>query len=154
MADSSDSEQLNEDQHKNKEENNSNLELHRKGTNYQSFSNIDRDGIEPEPQIIDLHEEPPLNNDKNKSRTPWARNEKNPDFNLVLINGANKDFKSWMTIDEGSYLIKEFVSKMVENNRISGICQNKSFLGDIMTQIQNKLHRDGKQLIVTTFHNG
>merc|ERR1711920_771091 len=85
---------------------------------------------------------------------PWAANEKNPDYNLVVINAANKDFVSKMSIETGSYMITEFVSKMVENHRNGGIWRNKDFLGEIMTKIQTKLHRKGIQLPEAKYNNG
>eukprot|EP01084_Bolivina_argentea_P089569 161594_1 len=79
----------------------------------------------------------------------WKNNEVNPDYLLSVIHAANEGFESKMSKNKGSYLIREFITKNLENIR-----KNKSkCLGDIFDEIQFDLHQRGKQQIVATFHN-
>ena len=80
----------------------------------------------------------------------WANDEENPDFRLVTIEAANEGFQSKMSLNKGSYVITQFIQRL-ENN----ICNNKNrkFMNEILDEIQEKLHNDGKQLMVKTMNN-
>eukprot|EP01084_Bolivina_argentea_P305981 528664_1 len=82
----------------------------------------------------------------------WALGEKNPDYRLVLINSANKNFQSFINMKKGSNLILSFVKKMENNIFNNG---NRLFLSQIMNEIQDELHdkKYSAQLITCTFHN-
>ena len=80
----------------------------------------------------------------------WARDEKNPDYKLVVINAANDGFQSKMRSDSGSYVINRFVDNLRNNIFINN---NEEFLNDILSEIQNSLHDAGKQLITKMFNN-
>ena len=80
----------------------------------------------------------------------WFQNEDNPDFKLVTINAANEGFQSKMRIDTGSYVVTEFISKLYENIYHN---KNRQFLHEILDEVQEELHRKGKQLMVKTFNN-
>eukprot|EP01084_Bolivina_argentea_P249116 416898_1 len=81
------------------------------------------------------------------SRNEWKIN--NPDYKLCIINAANEGYVSKMTTIDGSYLIYNLVKKMMEN------VDNKKefFLGEIIDEIDDKLHSDGKQKIIAVFNN-
>ena len=85
-------------------------------------------------------------------RTEWARDEHNPDFNLVVLNAANKDFQSKCDSTTGSFFITKFVTKIKENNVPKCCWKNKKWLSEIMGEIQVELHQN-KQLPVFTFNN-
>ena len=80
----------------------------------------------------------------------WAENEDNPDYKLVTINAANEGFQSKMGRNVGSYFLTQFTQKLGEN---IGNNNNKRFLNEILDDIQEELHNDGKQLMVKTFNN-
>eukprot|EP01084_Bolivina_argentea_P296443 510571_1 len=79
----------------------------------------------------------------------WKNNEKNPDFKLCVVNGANAGFQAKMNLIDGSYLIYELVKRLIKN--VSR--KNKLFFGDIIGKIQVDLHDKGAQQITSTFHN-
>eukprot|EP01084_Bolivina_argentea_P095916 172421_1 len=81
----------------------------------------------------------------------WALDEHNPDHLMILINAANKGFIAKMNSKKGSYLIAEYMEKMIDNIKN---CNNKKFLMEILDEIQQKLHHDGKSLIEYTPYNG
>eukprot|EP01083_Nonionella_stella_P081927 225971_1 len=91
-----------------------------------------------------------------EDNAPWARDEDNPDYKLAVVNAANHDFQSKMRNDIGSYLIYKFQEKMKRNCERNSMCcyHNKLFLGEIMGDIQNELHSEGKQLPEYKFNNG
>ena len=80
----------------------------------------------------------------------WAKDEDNPDYKLVIINAANQGFQSKMNKTIGSYAIKQLTQRLAEN---IGNNNNKKFLNEILEDIQEELHNNGKQLIVKTFNN-
>eukprot|EP01084_Bolivina_argentea_P231047 389738_1 len=86
----------------------------------------------------------------------WAQDEYNCDHKVVIINSANDGFESKMRRDKGSYFINAFIKRIEENDKIEWICnfRNKLFLGDIITDIQNKLESNGKQLATFQHFNG
>ena len=75
----------------------------------------------------------------------WAGNEDNPDYKLVVINAANQGFQSKINTVTGSYVITQLSQKVIENN--------DRFLNEILDDIQEELHGNGKQLMVKTFNN-
>ena len=81
----------------------------------------------------------------------WARDEKNPDYQLAVINAANEGFQSKLDTQRGSYVITEFTEKLRENMNDKN---NKRFLFEIFEKIQSDLHDKGKQLPENTFNNG
>lgn len=85
-------------------------------------------------------------------RNEWAKNEHNPDYNLVVLNAANKDFQSKCDTLAGSYFITKFVEKIKKNDEPKCCWRNKKWLSEIMGEIQVELHQR-KQLPVFTFNN-
>eukprot|EP01084_Bolivina_argentea_P316132 547910_1 len=79
----------------------------------------------------------------------WKRDQLNPDYKLSIVHGANDGFQSKLHAIRGSYLIYEFVKRMVENRENH---QDK-FLGDIIAEIQDFLHDKGKQQIISVLSN-
>eukprot|EP01084_Bolivina_argentea_P316133 547911_1 len=66
----------------------------------------------------------------------WKQDQLNPDYMLTLVHAANEGFQAKMNSLTGSYLIYEFVKRMIAN--IEG---NKNlFLGEIFDSIQQDLH--------------
>ena len=55
-----------------------------------------------------------------------------------------------MSINKGSYVITQFIQRLQDN-----ICNNnnKAFLYEILSAIQDQLHDEGKQLMIKTFNN-
>eukprot|EP01084_Bolivina_argentea_P033563 62070_1 len=117
-------------------------------TNYPSLRNLPRFFIYDCPQIQPIKRDhkteiqPPTESDTDillKHTNVWSLNEYNPDYKLVMAHTShilpvNKYF------DNDSYFIFGFVSSMIEN-----ILQNKDqFLGDMLDNIQQKLHDAGK----------
>ena len=80
----------------------------------------------------------------------WGNGEDNPDFRLITINAANEGFQSKMRIDTGSYMISQFTQRLKENIFNDN---NKLFLNEVLDDIQEDLHNNGKQLMTKTFHN-
>ena len=81
----------------------------------------------------------------------WYHGEDNPDYKLATIHAANSGYISKMKSDTGSYLISSMAGKL-ETNIESG--RNKKFISEILDEVQNELHKNGKQLTVHTFNNG
>eukprot|EP01084_Bolivina_argentea_P175536 303955_1 len=80
----------------------------------------------------------------------WNRGENNPDFRLIKISAANLGFQAKMNSVNGSYLIAQFVERLMDNI-VNG---NKLFIGEIMDKIQTDLHDNKeKQQTVHTFNN-
>eukprot|EP01084_Bolivina_argentea_P307411 531352_1 len=79
----------------------------------------------------------------------WKLDQKNPDFFLSLIHGANEGFQSKICSITGSYLIHKFVTKMILN-----VEEKKNiFFGEIIDEIQDDLHNAGKQQIKVVHNN-
>ena len=79
-----------------------------------------------------------------RKSTEWNAENKNPDFNLVVVNGSNDDFVSKMRTNEvGSYLTYCFTKVVIERARTGEM----KGLSDLLKRIQNELHSSGKQLI-------
>ena len=82
--------------------------------------------------------------------TEWSSKHKNPDYNLVVVHGANEGFVSKMKESTvGSYLTYFFTKSVrmnIEQNQRKG-------LGEMLKDIQNLLHDKGKQLIRKEFFN-
>ena len=82
--------------------------------------------------------------------TEWSSKYKNPDYNLVTVNGSNDDYVSKIQHSTvGSYLTY-FFTKAV---RLNIEMKQRKGLGAILKDIQNLLHDEGKQLIKKTFFN-
>eukprot|EP01084_Bolivina_argentea_P022351 41530_1 len=80
----------------------------------------------------------------------WKRDQKNPDWRLSLIHAANEGFQAKMNSVDGSYLIYQFVKRMIAN------IENKTdelYFGEIIDKIQQYLHDEGKQQIKSVFNN-
>eukprot|EP01084_Bolivina_argentea_P272672 464326_1 len=90
-----------------------------------------------------------LENDINLETNIWARNQKNPDFKLIIIHAANEGFQAKMNSVDGSYLIYCFVKQMMRN----ADCETNEYLGEIFDSIQETLHDLGKQQIKIVFNN-
>eukprot|EP01083_Nonionella_stella_P071698 192737_1 len=88
-------------------------------------------------------------NDEKQKKDIWSADQHNPDFKLVTIHAANLGFKAKMDCTFGSYLTKTFVDKMHGNFNQ----KTKLFFGEIMDNLQNELHKAGKQQTVNTFNN-
>eukprot|EP01083_Nonionella_stella_P253662 872603_1 len=84
-----------------------------------------------------------------KEKQLWQGNEDNPDFQLVQVDAANRGFQSKLNVSKGSYLITRFIDKSLEEKKENG----KQFLYEIMDEIQQKLHQDGTQQIMTQYQN-
>eukprot|EP00483_Globobulimina_turgida_P006783 UN06795 len=80
----------------------------------------------------------------------WCNQEKNPDYKLVQIHGANVDFQSKLDSRLGGYLSSGFYEQMMKNIKRT---ENKN-LQSMLEKIQSNLHDKGKQLIVNVFNNG
>ena len=82
--------------------------------------------------------------------TEWTSKTKNPDYNMVVVHGANDGFVSKMQENEvGSYLTYFFakaVRMRIERKERKG-------LSELLTDVQNVLHDAGKQLIRKEFFN-
>eukprot|EP01084_Bolivina_argentea_P303166 523351_1 len=79
----------------------------------------------------------------------WKADEKSLDYKLSLIHGANDGFQAKLNIQSGSYLIREFVDKLVKAK-----LENKNvFFGEVIDEIQNELLEQSKQHVVATFNN-
>ena len=75
---------------------------------------------------------------------------KNPDYNLVVIHAANSGYMAKMREDKiGSYLSYLFMQR-VQRNIVEH--QGKG-LAEIMEDIQNVLHDNGRQQTVNVFNN-
>ena len=82
--------------------------------------------------------------------TEWSSKHKNPDYNMIIVHGANEGFVSKIQNTEvGSYLTY-FFTKAVRLNIEMG--QRKG-MGEILADVQNTLHDAGKQLIRMEFFN-
>ena len=82
----------------------------------------------------------------------WAIDTKNPDYNLIAVHASNAGFVAKMHGDEdvGSYLSWFFANKLRQNVKDG----NTKGLGEMMDDIEEKLHDSGKQLIRTEFFTG
>eukprot|EP01084_Bolivina_argentea_P316864 549339_1 len=72
------------------------------------------------------------------------------DSNLVVVCAANVGFQAICDAQKGSYLIMNFFKKMsskINNEEL----KEDSYLGDIISEMQNELHSMGKQLITSSF---
>ena len=81
----------------------------------------------------------------------WNEHEDNPDYKLVIINAANEGFQSKMSMRKGSFFITQFTQRLADN-----ICnkRNERFLNQILNDVQECLHNEGKQLMTKAFNNG
>eukprot|EP01084_Bolivina_argentea_P077495 140559_1 len=90
-------------------------------------------------------------------RNTWAVDELNTDYNLAVINGANKHFQSKINSEKGSLLLTSLFTKMVENNHDAKCCvccgEKMLYLGEIADQAKDELHSKGKRL-PTDSYNG
>eukprot|EP00483_Globobulimina_turgida_P007459 UN07473 len=73
----------------------------------------------------------------------WREGEHNPDFRLALIEAANPGFQSKLRVDIGSYVIYSFYEKMMRTLNFKG--NQKNFIHNIFDEIQDELHKSGKQ---------
>lgn len=78
----------------------------------------------------------------------WFKGEVNPDYKLVIINSSNTGFASQMGSESGSYMIRMFTEKVMNN-----LDQNKKFLFEIFHEIQEELHAKDIQLIEAKYNN-
>ena len=85
----------------------------------------------------------------NTKRSSWYKGEDNPDHKLAVIHASNRGFQAKMHRDSGSYVISKFVEKI----KLNFESVNKKVLYQIMDEIQNELHAEGKQLPVCTYNN-
>eukprot|EP01083_Nonionella_stella_P260446 888035_1 len=81
----------------------------------------------------------------------WERFTKNPDNKLVTVNACNQGFQSKINKVIGSYMIYEFVEKML-NDLQNNNGKNKQFLYEILDKIQSKLG-ETKQLPTFMYNN-
>ena len=87
---------------------------------------------------------------QSRTDTEWTAETKNPDYNTVVVHGANDGFVSLMKTNHvGSYLTYFFVKAVKQ--RIQR--QERKGLEQLLTDIQNALHDSGKQLIRKEFFN-
>eukprot|EP01084_Bolivina_argentea_P123873 219506_1 len=79
----------------------------------------------------------------------WDYNTRNPDHKLVEIHSSNTDFQAKMNNDIGSYMLYEFVTKVIDD-----LDNNKNqYIHQIFDDIQNELENRGKQLTTNTYNN-
>eukprot|EP01083_Nonionella_stella_P295109 1002996_1 len=79
----------------------------------------------------------------------WKNDQKNPDYLVSIIHAANEGFQAKMNCIDGSYLIYEFVKRIMDN-----VENDKNlFLGEIVEGIQQYLHDEGTQQITPLFNN-
>ena len=86
---------------------------------------------------------------KQKTYDVWKADQKNPDYMLAVIHGANEGFQAKISSKKGSYLIRKFTDKMLQNIE-EAKCQ---CLSKIIDEIQEELHEDGKQQITPGYNN-
>ena len=69
-----------------------------------------------------------VNHDIERSAT-WHYHEKNPDYQLAVINADNSGFQSKMSMTTGSYTLTQLTQRLADNiyNR-----NNSKFLQDIL----------------------
>eukprot|EP01084_Bolivina_argentea_P052475 96406_1 len=83
----------------------------------------------------------------------WSKNDKNPDYKLSVVHAANEGFIAKMNKIDGSYLIYQFVTKMIRNIQCAKTNPEKElYFGEIIEEIQQYLHDAGKQQIIGTFN--
>ena len=81
----------------------------------------------------------------------WYQGEHNPDHKLVMIHAANPGFQAKLSVEEGSYLIKQFVDRTIQNLENN----DNKLLGEIIDEIEKDLHNQKrKQLIAPHYQNG
>ena len=91
-----------------------------------------------------------LSRQQSRKEAEWTAETKNPDYNSVVVHGANDGFVSLMKTNHvGSYLTYFFVKAVKQ--RIKR--QERKGLEELLTDIQNALHDSGKQLIRKEFFN-
>eukprot|EP01084_Bolivina_argentea_P256589 432049_1 len=78
-----------------------------------------------------------------------VKDEKGANYKLVTIHAANTGFQSKLDALCGSYLVHEFVGRVIENFED----EKDEFLGNIMQYIQAQLHSKGKQLPISSFNH-
>eukprot|EP01084_Bolivina_argentea_P261194 441295_1 len=83
-------------------------------------------------------------------RQPWVPGQDNPDYKLAILEASNSGFQAIFDTSFGSYTIKWFYEKCIENLSSGNI----KFIHEIVDEMQEELHSDGKQLIVSTWNNG
>eukprot|EP01083_Nonionella_stella_P228537 809797_1 len=86
---------------------------------------------------------------EDRSVAEEAKEAMNSNYNVVTIHAANIGFQSKLNSIDGSYVINAFVRKMLDDIG-SG---HQDFFGEIMQDIQHKLHEDGKQYPTNVFHD-
>eukprot|EP01084_Bolivina_argentea_P008883 16614_1 len=97
-------------------------------------TNTGKNGYSKGIEVTDVHSEhDPI----------WSSDENNPDFQLVIITSANGGFVSKARPLFGSDCIFQFTMG-IENNFITG---NKKLLYQILDDVQEQLHNNGKELI-------
>eukprot|EP01084_Bolivina_argentea_P251185 421189_1 len=81
----------------------------------------------------------------------WKKDQQNPDFKVSLIHAANEGFQSKMNSIDGSYLVYQFVKRMIDNFKKDK--EKELYFGEIIDDIQQYLHGEGKQQIKATYNN-
>ena len=100
--------------------------------------------------ILDAGKQTEIGHIASGDNEDWMYGEDNPDYKLVTIMAANDGYQSKMSTEKGSYVITSLMDGI--SNNIDEH-DNDKFLNTILDEIQEKLHDDGKQLMVKTFNN-
>ena len=86
---------------------------------------------------------------QSRHQRAWTTNSKNPDYNLVVVHAANEGFVAKMSSDVGSYAVYA-LSKVIRTN--VGRIPAKG-LAELLEEVQNALHDQGKQQTMNVFNN-
>ena len=78
-----------------------------------------------------------------------ASSSRNIYRNSAVIHAANTGYQAKMRGDVGSYLLSSFIYR-VELNQAR---HERKGLEELMEEIQNSLHRAGRQQMIAVFHN-
>ena len=89
-----------------------------------------------------------LSDVQNMSVNAWTSTTKNPDYNMVTVYAANSGFVAKMNYN-GSYLVYSLTDAIMENVERK---QEKT-LGELLEDVQNRLHDAGSQLPVNILNN-
>eukprot|EP01084_Bolivina_argentea_P059455 108587_1 len=104
----------------------------------------DEDNIDDNDDILNTAIKLHFINKLNEAWEAWTQGQPNPDWKLCTLSASNPGYSSKMHLVTGSYLITQFVQRMIVNINEN----NKYFLFNILDKIQSDLHKNGKQLTV------
>ena len=100
-------------------------------------------------QMTPLSKGTELEEVQSRNLKAWTTNSKNPDYNLVVVHAANEGFVANISADVGSYVVYA-LSKVIRTN--VGRTPAKG-LAELLEEVQNALHDNGKQQTVNVLNN-